>query len=170
MIYNDTKRVAIIGMLSCMAIIVSYIEFLFPINIGIPGIKLGLANIVIIIALYNYKLYWSFLINIIRIFIIGMLFGNLFSIIFSLTGGIISMLIMYFAKKIKSLTIVGVSILGGVFHNISQLVIAGLIMNLPEIIYYIPVLVISGAITGTIIGVLGNIINGRIFKNIRYTK
>ena len=80
------------------------------------------------------------------------------------------MLIMYFAKKIKSLTIVGVSILGGVFHNISQLVIAGLIMNLPEIIYYIPVLVISGAITGTIIGVLGNIINGRIFKNIRYTK
>lgn len=150
---KKTIRVAYIGLLSAFAIIISYIEMLLPIDLGIPGVKPGLANFVIVIALYEFGIKDAFLINFIRIFVVGMMFGNLFSIIFSIAGAIISLGIMALIKSIKGISIIGVSIAGGVAHNIGQLIIAAFVVNTYSIAYYVPVLIVAGIITGGLVGI-----------------
>lgn len=151
---NKVKGIAYKGLLSAFAVILGYVESLIPIAPGIPGVKPGLANFIILIALYEFGIKESFTINLIRILINGMMFGNAFSILFSLAGAFLSLIVMILVKKIKGISIIGVSIAGGVSHNAAQMVIAALVVDTYSIIYYTPVLIISGIITGMLVGIL----------------
>ncbi len=151
-------KTAYYGVLIALALIFSYVEVLIPIPLGIPGVKLGLANIVILVALYAMGTKDAFIISCIRIVLVGFTFGNMFSILYSLAGAMLSWIVMVLCKKMKSFSIVGVSIAGGIAHNIGQIIVAAIIMNTPGILSYLPVLLVAGTLTGFAIGVLGSII------------
>ena len=159
-----SKKVALWGLMTALAMIFSYIEFLIPVNFGIPGMKLGLANIVVTTALYVMKPYEAFLINLVRILLSGLLFGNGMSVIYSLSGGILSFAVMLLLKKIKGFSVFGVSIAGGVAHNTGQILAAMLVLENVLIAYYLPVLLISGAATGFLIGFLASRIIPQVKK------
>lgn len=162
----STKKIAYIGLLVALAFVFSYVEFLLPIGLGIPGAKLGLANLVIIVALYTLRERDAFLLSIIRIVLVGFTFGNLTSMMYSLAGGILSFAAMFAAKKTKLLSTTGVSVLGGVCHNIGQIIVAMLILETSSLIYYLPVLIIIGSVSGVVIGVLGAAVTKRIKRTI----
>lgn len=149
---SGTSKLATAAMLSCLALIFSYIEFLIPIDLGIPGIKLGLANLLIIIALYGLKWKYALTINVVRIVLSGLLFSGVFGVIYSLSGGLLSFLVMVLLKKSGKFSIVGVSMAGGVFHNLGQITVAAQLVSNAKIFYYFPVLLFSGIATGIIIG------------------
>lgn len=160
-----TKKLATYGLLVALAFILSYVETLFPLPLPIPGMKLGLANLVVITALYGMGTKDALAMSIIRIILVGFTFGNLSVMAFSLAGGLLSWFLMAVFKKSKLFSIVGVSIIGGVSHNIGQILMAILIVDNINIVYYLPFLLISGVITGMLIGILGSIIVKRL-KNI----
>ncbi len=151
-----SKKVAYCAILIALAMIFSYVEAVIPVNFGIPGIKLGVANIVVVVGLYIIKAREVFVISVIRIILVGILFGNVMSILYSLAGGILSLIVMLLMKKMKGFSIVGVSIAGGVSHNVGQLAVAIAVVENLKLIAYIPVLLIAGAITGFIIGILSS--------------
>lgn len=150
-----SKRVALYGMFVALAFVFSYVEVLFPINIGFSGIKLGLANIVVLTTLYAMGVKEAFVISVIRIILVGFTFGNLSSMLYSLAGGLLSWLVMCILKKIKSFSMVGVSIAGGISHNMAQLAVASVVLETGSLKYYMPVLLIAGTVTGLLIGLLG---------------
>ncbi len=152
---SKAKKVALYGMFVALAFVFSYIEVLIPFPVGPPGVKLGLANIVVLMALYAMGGKEAFVISVIRIVLVGFTFGNMFSIFYSLAGGLLSWLIMCICKKLKAFSIIGVSIAGGISHNIGQIVVAAIVLDTKSIGYYLPVLLISGTVTGLIIGLLG---------------
>jgi len=158
----NTKKIAYLGLLIALAFVFSYIEFLIPINIGVPGAKLGLANLVIIVALYTLNEKDAFILSMIRIVLVGFTFANLASMLYSLAGGILSFVAMVIAKKTKKLSITGVSVLGGVFHNIGQIMMAIWVVKTASLIYYLPVLLVSGIVAGVAIGILGAMVTKRI--------
>lgn len=150
------SRVAYFGVFTALALIFSYVESLIPIQIGIPGVKLGLANLMIVIALYKMSLKETYLLSITRVVLSGFLFGNMFAILYSLAGGFLSLTVMAVLKKAGGFSVMGVSIAGGVFHNIGQLIIAMIVVETFSVAYYIPVLLIAGVITGLLIGIAAN--------------
>ena len=150
------SKVAYFGVFTALALIFSYVETLIPFNFGIPGVKLGLANLIIVIALYKMSLREAYLLSVVRVLLAGFIFGNYFSSIYSLAGGILSLTIMAFMKKKGGFSIMGVSIAGGVFHNIGQLAVAMLVVETFSVIYYVPVLLIAGMLTGLLIGIVSN--------------
>ena len=157
------KRVATDGIFIALALILSYLEVLIPINIGVPGIKLGLANIVAVTGLYYMKLPDVWLISLIRIVISSLLFGNMMALAYSLTGGVLSLCVMILLKKTDRFSVIGVSIAGGVFHNIGQILAAMVVTSVPIISYYLPVLMVAGIVTGLIMG----FISGRVLTILR---
>lgn len=157
-----TRRIAYLGMLIALAFVFSYIEFLIPVNLGVPGAKLGLANLVVIVALYTLGEKNAFFLSIVRIILVGFTFANMASMLYSLAGGILSYLAMVLAKKSKLLSITGVSVIGGVFHNIGQIIVAILVLETGSLLYYLPVLLIAGVASGVAIGVLGAMITKRM--------
>ena len=159
------KKAAYLGVFTALAMIFSYLESRIPLPIGIPGIKLGLANLLIVVALYKIGTREAFAISVVRIVLSGFIFANLFSIIYSLAGGILSFVVMYLLKKRGTFSVYGVSLAGGVFHNIGQMLIAMLIVETASVAYYAPVLMIAGVITGLIIGAAANEIIKRL-KNL----
>ena len=150
------------GLLLAYALILSYIESLIPFAVGIPGIKLGLANLAVVLCLYKKGRRDALLLNICRILLAGFLFGNLYSILYSLAGGFLSFVVMCVAQRGKNFGILGVSVLGGVFHNLGQIGIAVFVTQTPGILYYIPWLVVAGVLTGTGIGILAQILLPRL--------
>ena len=136
---------------------------LIPFQIGIPGVKLGLANIVIVIALYRMPAGEAYLLSVVRVVLSGFLFGNLMSILYSLAGGLLSLTVMWGLKHVKSVSVLGVSIAGGVFHNIGQLLAAALVVETYGVFSYVPVLLVSGLVTGLVIGLA----SGEMLKRIR---
>ncbi len=159
-----SNKIASYGLLVALAFILSYIESLFPIPVPIPGIKIGLANLVVITALYSMGTKEALVLAVIRIIMVGFTFGNPSTMIFSLAGGLLSWLMMTLLKRSKLFSQVGVSIVGGISHNIGQIVIAIFVVENINIIYYLPVLLISGVITGALIGILGSMIIKRVKK------
>ena len=149
------KQTAYYGMFVALAFVFSYIEVLIPFSIGIPGVKLGLANIVVLMALYTMGTKESFIISCVRIVLVGFTFGNMFTILYSLAGGLLSWQVMSLFKKTKKFSIVGVSIVGGITHNIGQIVVAALVLENIGIAYYLPVLLVAGTVTGFLTGILG---------------
>lgn len=158
------SRVAYFGVFTALALIFSYVETLIPINFGIPGIKLGLANLIIIIALYKMRAKEAYVLSVVRIVLAGFMFGNLFSIFYSLAGGILSLSVMTLLKKTDKFSLFGISMAGGVFHNVGQLIVAILVMENLNIAYYMPVLLISGLITGFLIGLVAGEMLKRLSK------
>lgn len=149
-----TRRVAVNGMFLTLAIVVSYIEVLLPIPVGIPGIKIGLANGVIMVLLYFTTWKRAFFISVLRILLAGLLFGNPMTIVYSLAGGILSIIVMAFLKRTGGFSAVGLSVAGGVAHNLGQLSVAVLLMENVRIYYYAPVLLVTGTVAGIAIGAL----------------
>ena len=146
------------AMMIALAMIFSYVETMIPINFGIPGVKLGLANLVIVAAIYLFGGKQAFLISIVRIFLSGFMFGNLASIMYSLAGGLLSLAVMLLLKKTDKLSILEVSVMGGICHNIGQLIVAMLVVENLKLIFYVPVLLISGFLTGLLIGIVCRVI------------
>lgn len=148
------NKVAYMGVFLALALICSYVESLIPISFGIPGVKLGLTNIVVVLMLYCIGAKEALAVSVCRIVLAGFLFGNLFSILYSLAGGLLSFLIMWAVKRTGKLGILPVSVCGGIFHNIGQLAVAALVVENYNVFYYLPVLLLAGAATGLAIGVV----------------
>ncbi len=146
------KKTAHMGLFLAAALILSYTESLIPFYFGIPGVKLGLANLAVLFALYRYGWREALLLNLMRILLAGFLFGNLFTIIYSLAGAITSFAIMCLLKRSDSFSILGVSIAGGISHNIGQILVAYFVTKTTGVAFYLPVLLIAGLITGLLIG------------------
>lgn len=150
------SRVAYFGVFTALALIFSYVETLIPVSFGIPGIKLGLANLIIVIALYRLKLKEAYLLSVTRVLLSGLIFGNYFSILYSLAGAFLSLSVMALLKRDGGFSVIGVSIAGGVSHNIGQLIVAVLVVETYQVTYYLPVLLISGLLTGGLIGIVSS--------------
>lgn len=148
------NKVAVFGVFTSLALILSYVELLIPINFGIPGMKLGLANLLGVILLYKGCPRDALLLSVIRILLSGLIFGNMFSIFYSLGGGLLSLAVMVFLKKTGQFTVAGISIGGGASHNVGQLLVAMFVVQTYQVGYYLPVLLIAGVITGAVIGIL----------------
>ena len=146
------------ALLAALALIFSYIEVLIPFNPGIPGIKLGIANLVIIIALYYLGPKYALTVNLVRICIAGLLFNGVFGALYSLSGGLLSWVVMVLLKKTGVFSVTGVSMAGGVAHNLGQLLTAAFIVSNIKVFIYFPVLIFSGLICGTLIGILSYLI------------
>ena len=155
-----TKKIALGGILTALAMIFSYIESLIPIPLPVPGVKLGIANIAIISVLYLLGSGQALLVNLLRITLTAVLFG---SFLFSMAGGMLSLLVMVILKKSGHFSIVGVSVAGGVFHNVGQITAAVFLMDTTAIYYYLPVLLIFGIVTGIIIGLMGGYVTQRVY-------
>ncbi|MBQ6788344.1 MAG: Gx transporter family protein [Lachnospiraceae bacterium] len=148
------KKVAYSAILVALAMIFSYVEVLIPFHFGIPGIKLGLANLVVVIALYLLKPSQAFSISVVRIVLVAFLFGSMPSMIYSLAGGVLSFTVMLLLKKSKGFSMMGISIAGGVSHNVGQLLVAAIVVENMSVFYYMPVLLVAGLITGMLIGIV----------------
>ncbi len=161
---RDSKaaKVAGYGMLIALAFIFSYIEAMIPIPMPMPGMKLGLSNLVTIVGLYTVGAVGTTAVTLVRILLVGFTFSNVSAMMFSLAGGILSLLAMMAVKKTGWFNQVNVSILGGVFHNIGQLAAAALVNENINIFYYLPVLMVSGILAGAVIGLLGGLVIKRI--------
>ena len=149
-----TKKVSVIGLFTAMALLLSYIENMLPFRTGIPGIKLGIANLIIVIAFYFLPSGEVLSISLLRVFFLSVFSGSPFTAVFSFTGAIASFFAMYISYRRNSFSPVGISILGGVTHNLAQLLISALLLNTPAFLWYSPVLLISGIITGLINGLI----------------
>ena len=151
---NKNKKLANMAMLVALAMIFSYVESLIPINFGIPGMKLGVANLVTVTGMYFLEFPEVFLVVVMRILLTGFLFGNGMSIVYSLAGGILSFLVMALMKRLKGFSVAGVSIAGGVSHNIGQIIVASVVVENLKLIYYLPALLIAGTVTGFVMGMI----------------
>lgn len=160
---SNNRIVALTGVFIALALVLSYLESLIPVFAAVPGIKLGIANIVTMLAMYKLGVKPAIVISVGRIVLSGILFGNLYVIIYSLAGGVLSICVMIILKKIKLFSVVGVSVAGAVAHNAGQIIVAVFLMENVNILYYLPVLIISGVIAGTMVGIL----TVYIIKNIR---
>jgi heptaprenyl diphosphate synthase component I len=148
------KKVSLYGILVSLAFIASYIEVLIPFNFHIPGMKLGLANIAVLIALYTGGTKAGITVSIIRIILVGLTFGNPYSAIYGLSGGVISLAVMIALKKTDFFGMTGVSMAGGVAHNIGQLLCAMILLKLPAVFTYLSYLILVGTVTGALIGMI----------------
>ena len=155
-----SKKVPLLGMFVAFAVILSYVESCIPV-FGIPGMKIGLANFAIIIVLYLEGTKEAAVCNFVRILIVGFMFGNLFSIFFALAGATLSMIVM---EKTNKFSIMIVSMFGGIFHNIGQIVVASFVVDNYYIFGYLPILILTGAVTGVIIGIVSRLVLDRIDK------
>ena len=155
---NKTKKITTTALLAALALIFSYIEVLIPFAPAIPGIKLGIANLAVIVVLYLLGAGYALLVNIIRIFIGGLLFSGLFGTLYSLAGALLSMLIMILLKKTCIFSVTGVSMAGVVAHNLGQLFAAAFLVSNIKVFVYFPVLIISGVISGAVIGILAYLV------------
>ena len=141
-------------MLTTLSMIFAYIETLIPFSFGIPGIKLGLANLVVLTGLYFMPAGWVFTVLVLKVTLVSFLFGNLSMLIYSMAGGILSFLVMLAVKRTKGFSIIGVSIAGGVSHNIGQLAVAVLVVESMAPLSYMPILMLAGAAAGMLIGMV----------------
>ena len=161
---TPSKKIAFAGILTSLAIILGYVEFLIPFDTTIPGIKLGLANLAVLCALLCLGKRYAWAVCILKICLTSLLFGNFFSFCYSLFGGILSFLVMALLKISKKFGVVGISAAGGVAHNIGQILIAVILLSEIKIALYAPMLIISGAITGSLIGICLNTVIKRLIK------
>ena len=161
-----TKKVAMLGLTIALAMIMSYIEALVPLSFAVPGIKMGLANIVIIFVLYKIGTKEAILVSIIRVILVSLLFSNVMAMAYSIAGAVLSLLVMWILKKTDKFSVVGVSIAGGIMHNVGQIIMAVILLGTEQIALYLPVLIITGTATGVVIGIVAGLVINR-FKNIR---
>ncbi len=156
---NKTKKTAFLGILTGVALVLSYLEAILPpIYAAVPGIKVGLPNIVIILILYKTGFKEAIAVSLIRVFIVALLFGNVMTLAYSIAGALLSILLMVLFKKLDFFSTVGVSIIGGVAHNLGQILVAIVLLNSTLIGYYMIILTITGTLAGVFIGLVGSVV------------
>lgn len=160
-----TRRVAGCGILIAAAMVLSYVEVLIPLNFGIPGVKLGLANLAVLLTLYLFDTKSALLVSVVRIILVAITFGSLAAMFYSMAGGLLSFLAMALLRRIQGFSVIGVSALGGVCHNIGQIAVAAAVVENLNMFFYLPVLMISGIITGVLIGIVCQNVIPPIKKN-----
>jgi len=149
----SASTIARLGLLTAVAIVLGYFEHLLPVS-GIPGVKLGLANTVLLYALYLLDVPSAILLMFLKVGVSGFLFGGPAAMLYSFAGGVFSLIVMIFARKMPGFSVVGVSVLGAVAHNIGQMLVAIFVVETRAILAYLPVLIIAAAITGTLTGLI----------------
>ena len=160
-----TLLVSTFGVYTSLAFILSYLESLLPTLLPVQGVKLGLANIIIVFILYRYGMKYAILLSFVRVILTAFTFGNLSMMFYSLAGTIASILIMTLCKKTDKFSILGVSAAGGVFHNIGQILFAAFVISNARIIYYLPILIIAGILTGLLFGFASHCVLTRLPNN-----
>lgn len=170
--YREKKaiNIALYGLLIALAMVLSFVETLIPIPIPVPGVKLGLANLVTVVGLYLIGIPGTIAVTLIRIVLVGLSFGNPYSMIYGLSGSFLSLFVMAILKKTGKLSQIGISVLGGIAHNIGQITFAAVIVQTAGVFYYLPFLLAAGCIAGTLIGVVGGIITERLMHAMRGIK
>ena len=160
---RSTKNIALLGMCTAIAMVFAYVEVLLPpLFTAVPGIKLGLPNIVIIFVLYRFGFGQAAAVSFVRIVAVSLLFGNPMTFAYSVAGGVLSLLAMALLKKLDILSTVGVSVAGGVLHNTGQILMAMLLLDTAQLGYYLIILAVTGTISGVLIGLCGNFAIKRI--------
>ena len=150
---NKIRKIAFLGLFTALAMLLSYVEALIPsLIVAIPGIKMGLPNVVVIFVLYRFGAKEAVLVSAVRVLVVSMLFGTPMTFIYSIAGALLSFAVMMMLKKTNFLSEVGVSVAGGVFHNVGQIIVAMILLNTANIGYYMIALSISGIISGIFIG------------------
>jgi len=157
-----SKQVARFSLLVALAMVLSWLDSLIPVSSAVPGVKLGLANLVVIFALYCMRLREAVLLSLVRVLLVSLTFGNAYAFAYSLAGAVLSLGAMVLLKKSGLFSPVGVSVAGGVCHNIGQILVAMVVLETGRLICYLPVLLVSGLAAGVAIGVVGAIIVKRI--------
>ncbi len=158
------KKIAHLGLFTALAMILSFVESQIPALVAIPGIKVGLPNIAIVFLLYRIGTKEAIAVSFVRVFLVSLLFGNLQVLTFSLAGAALSMLGMILLKKTNWFSVITVSIVGGILHNVGQILAACLWTQTAEVALYLPVLLISGMLTGGLIGLAAGILVNRLRK------
>ena len=156
------RQITTMGMLVALAMMLGFVETLIPINLGIPGMKLGLANIVVVIALFLFDVKTAVVVSILRIILIAMTFGNMSMMFYSIAGASLSLLSMITVSKIKSFSLISVSIIGGIMHNVGQIICAAFVVRTNGVFTYLPVLIIAGLVSGALIGIVAGLILVRL--------
>lgn len=147
------QRIAFVGISASLALLLSYVEFLLPpIFVAVPGIKMGLPNVIILYVLYALDVRYAALVSFVRICLSSMLFGNTMTFAYSVVGALLSLLGMLLLKRLDRLSTVGVSVAGGVLHNLGQVLVAMVLLDTPQIAYYMIVLSVTGILSGVVIG------------------
>ncbi len=163
---DRAARTARYGMLIALAFIFSYIEAMIPIPFPVPGIKLGLANLVTIVGLYTVGPAGAAAVSAVRVVLVGFTFGNLFSMWYGLSGCIISLICMILLKRTARFSILGISAAGGAAHNVGQLLMAAFLVENSGVFVYLPVLLAAGVAAGSLIGLLGGLVVERVEKHL----
>ena len=158
----STKKLTALAITISFAMILSYLESRIPAFVAIPGIKIGLANIAVIFALYKFGFKEAVAVSLLRIFLVSLLFGSPISMIYSLAGGVLSLLSMALLKRFTPLNEITVSVCGGVLHNVGQIAMASIMLSTNVVIYYLPFLLLSGIIAGVAVGVASGILIKRV--------
>lgn len=149
-------------MFLALSLVAAYIENLIPIQVGVPGVKLGLANIVTMVILYTLGFVAAALLSAARILLSGMLFGSGFAMVYSAAGAALSIVVMAVLRKTGHFSSVGVSVAGGVFHNVGQILVAMAVLETGALLYYLPILVVSGLAAGIVTGIISGILIKRV--------
>lgn len=156
------KKTAMYSLLLAFGMVLSYIEALLPLDFIAYGVKLGLANLICVYLLYRKNIRTAFAVNLLRILLVALLFGNVMTLLYSICGGVLSLLVMIACKATHVFSPVGVSVAGGVAHNIGQLLTAAVLLGSKAVLYYLPVLLIAGVVCGLLVGIVSTWMIARI--------
>lgn len=160
---KTSRKLAYLGLCTAVALILAYVEVLLPpLFTAVPGIKLGLPNIAILFVLYRYGMRYAAAVSFVRMAVVALLFGNPMTFVYSLAGAALSLLVMSLLRRLDFLSVVGVSVAGGVFHNVGQILMAMLLLGTAELGYYLIVLAITGTVSGIFVGFCGALAVKRI--------
>ena len=153
---NKIKKLAFLGLCTAVTLILAYVEALLPpLWAAVPGIKMGLPNIMLLFLLYRFSAKEAAAVSLVRLFAVALLFGNIMTLAYSFAGAVLSLGVMSLLKKIDRFSMVAVSIMGGIFHNLGQILVAMLVLETAEIGYYMIVLTVTGTVAGILVGIAG---------------
>ena len=158
---KKTKRLVLLAMLTAVAMILSYVESLLP-SVGIPGVKMGLANIAVIFALFRFGWKEAAALSLVRVVLVSLLFGSVGAMLYSLAGAVLSLAVMALLRRIDRFSTVGISVAGGIAHNAGQILMAILILQTKQLLGYLPVLAVSGIAGGVLTGLAAALLIRRI--------
>ena len=159
---NNTKKLTQLALTVSFALILSFIESRIPAFVAIPGVKVGLANIAVIFTLYKFGIKEAITVSLVRVLLVSMLFGSPVSLIYSISGAVLSFATMLLLKQLTPLKEVAVSVSGGVMHNVGQIAAASFMLSTNVVTYYLPFLILSGTIAGIVVGVVAALLIKRI--------
>ena len=157
-----TQKLTVMALTTAIALVLSFVESQIPAFVAVPGVKMRLANIAIVYALYRLGWKEAAIISLIRVVLVSLLFGSAASFLYSLAGAVLSLLGMALLKKTGKFTEIVVSVAGGVLHNIGQIAMASIILETDALRYYLPFLLVSGILAGVVIGLISGILIRRI--------